>query len=184
MNRINTTREVTELLKETAEAHHEATAATEATEATGGEDPDWAMWYARHLAASLTAALEIELSHAELACILMQAAEEHQARAPERPWAQYYGELIVERFREGPQEHLALYHSAACPYCIRVRRVIDDLGIDIELRDILEDPDHRTALLAARGRATVPVLRCTSKAEDRWMPESRDIVRYLRARFA
>lgn len=64
-----------------------------------------------------------------------------------------------------------------------VRREIDRLGIDVELRDIFGDPQHRADLVAARSRPTVPVLRCTGPAGDRWMPESRDIIRHLRERF-
>ena len=177
MDRSNTIREVTELLKQTGEAHHKA------FEATDGADPDWAMWYAEHLTEHLRPLLETELSQAEVVCALMQAADEHQARAPDQPWPEYYSALVVERFRAEPQERLALYHYRFCPYCIRVRRVIDELGIEVELRDILESPEHRKALVDARARATVPVLRCTSPEKDRWMPESRDIIRYLRTRF-
>ena len=61
-----------------------------------------------------------------------------------------------------------------------VRAGIERLGVNVELRNIFEDPQHRDDLVAARGRATVPVLRITSpNGEERWMPESRDIVRYL-----
>lgn len=61
-----------------------------------------------------------------------------------------------------------------------VRSSIDQLGLDIELRSIVDDSQHRDDLIAARGRATVPVLRITSPCgEERWMPESRDIVHYL-----
>lgn len=76
---------------------------------------------------------------------------------------------------------LALYHFMSCPYCARVRRVIDELDLDVELRDIDHEPAHLAALVKARGVRTVPVLRITSDAEDRWMPESADIVAYLRA---
>ena len=61
------------------------------------------------------------------------------------------------------------------------RSGIERLGIDVELRDIHENPQHRDDLVEARGRATVPVLRITSPdGEERWMPESRDILRYLK----
>ena len=61
-----------------------------------------------------------------------------------------------------------------------VRSAIDRLGLDVEQRDILEDPGYRDQLIEARGRATVPVLLITSpEGEERWMPESQDIVRYL-----
>lgn len=74
---------------------------------------------------------------------------------------------------------LALYHFEQCPYCRLVRREIDRLGIAVELRDIHREPQHLRELLAARGRRTVPVLRITAGEQEHWMPESRDIVRFL-----
>ncbi len=65
-----------------------------------------------------------------------------------------------------------------------MRRVIDEIGLDVELRSIHESQEHLEALLNARGRTTVPVLRITSPdGEERWMPESADIVRYLQATY-
>ena len=65
-----------------------------------------------------------------------------------------------------------------------VSSAIDRLGLDIESRDIMENPDYREQLMAARGRATVPVLRIDSPdGEERWMPESRDIVRHLKTMY-
>jgi glutathione S-transferase len=61
-----------------------------------------------------------------------------------------------------------------------VIKTINQLGIEVELRDINEDTNYRDELVSMRDRATVPVLRITSPdSEDRWMPESRDIVSYL-----
>jgi glutaredoxin 2 len=87
---------------------------------------------------------------------------------------------------ESPAEDkLALYKYDGCPYCAMVRSAIDRLDIDVELRDIFENSQHRDDLIAARQRATVPVLRITTPAnEDRWMPESRDIVRFLETTYA
>lgn len=78
---------------------------------------------------------------------------------------------------------LALYHYDSCPYCRRVRSAIDRLGLTVELRDIDEDPVHLRALIEARGRRTVPVLRIEGADGATWMPESADIVRYLEQRF-
>jgi glutaredoxin 2 len=65
-----------------------------------------------------------------------------------------------------------------------VLRAIDTLGLDVELRNIYEVPDYLRELRDVRGRTTVPVLRITSAGgEDRWMPESADIVRYLQASY-
>lgn len=76
---------------------------------------------------------------------------------------------------------LVLYHSPTCSYCHRVRAAADRLGIPLELRD-RADPRHEADLVAATGRRTVPVLRYTEDGEDRWLPESLDILRFLRDR--
>ncbi len=82
-------------------------------------------------------------------------------------------------------EKLARYHYVGCPFCTIARAPLERLGIDVELRDISQDPAHHDDLVRARGRATVPVLRITSPdGEDRWMPESRDIVHYLETAYA
>jgi glutaredoxin len=119
----------------------------------------------------------------QLIYCLMDADYEHQARSPDSDWPGYYADQIIERYApsESPAEDkLALYKYDGCPYCAMVRSAIDRLGIDVELRDIFENSQHRDDLIEARQRATVPVLRITSAdSEDRWMPESRDIMRYL-----
>ncbi len=75
---------------------------------------------------------------------------------------------------------LALYHYNGCPFCSMVTYGIESLGVDVELRDIFEKAEYRDELIEARGGATVPVLRITSPdGEERWMPESHDILRYL-----
>jgi glutaredoxin 2 len=85
---------------------------------------------------------------------------------------------------EGLVEGLALYQYAGCPFCLRVRMAIDELGVEIELRDTLVDPEHERSLVEATGRRTVPVLRIEEDdGQVRWMPESADIVAYLRERF-
>ena len=78
------------------------------------------------------------------------------------------------------EDRLALYHFETCPFCRLVRASIDRLGITVELRDIHRNTNYRDELISVRGRATVPVLQITnSRGEQRWMPESTDIVHYL-----
>jgi len=78
------------------------------------------------------------------------------------------------------EETLILYHQSLCGFCWSVRETIDELGIDVELRDVFADREHRDALQKARGRGTVPVLRrINADGESEWMPESDDIIRYL-----
>jgi len=80
---------------------------------------------------------------------------------------------------------LALYQTTFCPFCVRVRRVIEKLGVEIEIRDIQQDSANRREIIKATGRQTVPVLRIEEEGgEVRWLPESLDIIRYLEERFA
>jgi glutaredoxin len=72
---------------------------------------------------------------------------------------------------------------AGCPYCERVQDVAEELGLQIPHYDISEDHQSRKALLQARGRTTVPVLRIKySDGTMKWLPESEDIIRYLASR--
>lgn len=81
-------------------------------------------------------------------------------------------------------KQLALYQYDGCWYCRRVDDALAKLGLFIEHRNILRDPEHRRALVEARGRSTVPVLRIVHEdGREEWMPESRDIIRYLNAHY-
>jgi len=87
--------------------------------------------------------------------------------------------------RQQIDEAFALYHFEGCPYCTRVRKVLDELDLDVELRDTLYDGDNAAELVQATGRQTVPVLRIEQPdGSVRWLPESADIIAYLRKRFA
>lgn len=80
---------------------------------------------------------------------------------------------------------LALYQFKTCPFCIKVRRVMRGLSLNIELRDAQHDPQHRAALLQGGGQIKTPCLRITDEhGNSRWMYESDDIIQYLRQRFA
>jgi len=86
----------------------------------------------------------------------------------------------VTENNETPNEELMLYHDDLCGYCWRVRGVIDELGVNVELRDT-SNRDYARELIDARGRGTVPVLRRVAPGgESDWMPESSDIIAYLR----
>ncbi len=165
------------LLAETGQAHHKA------FEATDGADPDWPIWYADYLKERFAKQFGLEFTRSKLIWCLMNADNEHQAREPDADWATFYANEIVERCApsaDAATDKLALYYFDACPFCMMVLGEIERLGVDVELRSIHREPQHQADLVAARGRATVPVLRITSPdGEDRWMPESRDIIAYL-----
>ncbi len=75
----------------------------------------------------------------------------------------------------------SLYYYNSCPFCVRVIRSLKGLSVDVELRDILSDSNHRSALQKATGRTTVPCLRIESGSKSQWMFESMDIMRFLQS---
>lgn len=80
--------EVSALLRETSEAHHEAFAEVD------GADPEWPLWYAEYLAPRLREMLHTGLTVSELVHSLMLA---DQAHAGDGDWAETYAALLVER---------------------------------------------------------------------------------------
>jgi glutaredoxin 2 len=74
----------------------------------------------------------------------------------------------------------SIYGYPQCPFCTRVLRAMESLGLEIEFRNTMETSDYLEELIDATGRTMVPVLRIESEEGDvRWMPESADIVEYL-----
>ena len=79
---------------------------------------------------------------------------------------------------------LKLYQFAACPFCVKVRRQMKRLSLDIELRDAKTDQQHKADLVNLGGKHKVPCLRIESANGDvQWMYESSDINQYLSQQF-
>lgn len=79
---------------------------------------------------------------------------------------------------------MKLYQYLACPFCVKTRRVIRRLGLNIETRDALHDQSYRNELLTEGGKQQVPCLRIThDDGRVEWMYESSDIINYLETRF-
>ena len=79
---------------------------------------------------------------------------------------------------------LTLYQFAACPFCVKVRKEIARLNLNIELRDAKNNEQHRRELSDGGGRVKVPCLRIEQDDNVQWMYESDDINQYLQQRFA
>ena len=77
-------------------------------------------------------------------------------------------------------ENYTLYHFPSCPYCARVRRFLDEAGIEMQLRNIHADPQALHDLRTGGGSTTVPCLRIQHDSQVRWLYESLDIIDYLR----
>jgi len=79
---------------------------------------------------------------------------------------------------------MALYQFQLCPFCVKTRRAIQRLGLNIETRDALNDASHREALISQGGQFKVPCLAIREDGQTRWMYESNDIISYLEQRFS
>ena len=77
---------------------------------------------------------------------------------------------------------LALYQHYACPFCVKTRRAIHGLNVNIEIRDI-KNTVYRDELIAQGGRVMVPCLRIEEGGDVKWLYESKDIIQFLNARF-
>lgn len=82
-------------------------------------------------------------------------------------------------------KNLALYQFNTCPFCIKVRREISRLSLNIALLDTQKHPQNREALLQGGGQVKVPCLKITDEQGGiQWMYESSEIIRYLNEKFA
>ena len=126
------------LLSATGHAHHKA------FEVTDGADPDWPIWYAEYSKDTFADQFGMSFTKSELIYCLMNASFEHDARAPDSEWPQFYANEIVDRFApsEAPaKDKLVLYHFNGCPYCSMVRSEIDRLGIEVDRRSLRRDEE-------------------------------------------
>ena len=79
---------------------------------------------------------------------------------------------------------LVMYQFLTCPFCIKTRRAIRRLALNIETRDALGHAPSRQQLLEGGGQIKVPCLRITdAEGRHEWMYESSDIIRYLQKHY-
>ena len=78
---------------------------------------------------------------------------------------------------------LSLYYHPLCPLCIRTRRVIYQLNIPLELRDVCRSQVYRDDLLAGVGQLCTPCLRIVEAGQVRWIRGADNIINYLLQRF-
>jgi glutaredoxin 3 len=73
---------------------------------------------------------------------------------------------------------LELYELNGCPYCAKVRKKLDELGLDYESHTVPRSHGERTEVETISGQTGVPVLVDNDNGIE-GMPESDDIVAYL-----
>jgi len=75
---------------------------------------------------------------------------------------------------------MALYQFHACPFCVKVRRQIRRLGLNIELRDAKTNAAFKDELTHQGGKHKVPCLRIEDGAQNiTWLYESDAINAFL-----
>ncbi len=80
---------------------------------------------------------------------------------------------------------LILYQYKACPFCVKVRRTMKKLSLNVELRDPKRSESAKEELVAGAGKLKCPCLKIDDGEGDvRWMFDSKDIIGYLETRFA
>ncbi len=73
---------------------------------------------------------------------------------------------------------LKLYIKNTCPFCHRVMQMADNMGIELEIRDVSENEEFLEELLSIGKKKQVPFLVDDDKNTS--MYESSDIIDYLR----
>lgn len=78
-------------------------------------------------------------------------------------------------------ESFSLYYYNACPFCQITLPVAKRSSLNIELRNIQRNAQHRSELISQGGSPQVPCLRIDRPNEESaWLYESADIIHFLR----
>lgn len=73
---------------------------------------------------------------------------------------------------------ITLYDLPGCPFCVKVKRKLDELGLDYEVVEVPASHAKRDRVKKISGQTQVPVI-VDEKNGVEGMNESSDIVKYL-----
>ncbi|MHC3439135.1 glutaredoxin family protein [Natrialbaceae archaeon A-gly3] len=73
---------------------------------------------------------------------------------------------------------LTLYELPGCPFCIKVRRKLEELDLEYDVIEVPQSHASRTEVQEISGQTGVPVIVDEEHGVE-GMPESSDIVAYL-----
>ena len=78
-------------------------------------------------------------------------------------------------------ENYQLYYFSSCPFCIKARMQLWQLGVKLPLKNIKRQRTFKEELISCGGKKQVPCLRIESNNGDvQWLYESTDIVKYFK----
>ena len=78
---------------------------------------------------------------------------------------------------------MALYYHQLSPKCIKTRRLVEQLNIPLEFRDIRKCQVHRDDLLSGMGEFKVPCLKIADDGKIAWLDDHDSILSYLMEKF-
>ncbi len=81
---------LTQLFRETGSAHHKAFSAT------NGDDPEWAIWYAKFLQPKLNVLFSTQYTKSQILHLLLQAERNRSAITPNPGWPEFYARLFIK----------------------------------------------------------------------------------------
>ena len=74
-----------------------------------------------------------------------------------------------------------LFYFRSCPFCIKAIVAMKLMGIKIPLRNIKDDANYKSELIAGGGKKQVPCLKIKNEqGEVQWMYESSDIISHFK----
>ncbi|MCA9366611.1 glutathione S-transferase N-terminal domain-containing protein [Candidatus Kaiserbacteria bacterium] len=76
---------------------------------------------------------------------------------------------------------LTLYFKPTCPFCAKVRATLEELQLEVELKDITADDAIRAELIEKGGKGQVPYLIDSEAGVA--MYESGDIIAHLQKHY-
>jgi len=89
-------------------------------------------------------------------------------------------DAAVQTAIDAKTANMAIYQFNACPFCVKVRRVMRKHALNIELRDAKNDLTFKEELTSQGGKHKVPCLRIeNASGEVTWLYESKDIISFL-----
>ena len=91
--------------------------------------------------------------------------------------------LLLTGSYGGVMSNLELYTLPGCPFCAKVERKLEALGLEYTEHEVPRSHSKRTEVKEVSGQTGVPVLVDDERGVE-GMPESTDIVAYLEQYYA
>ncbi len=117
--------------------------------------------------------MPIRIARKAIGAIILGIDKVTSPRAPSRSSQQ---QALIDQKTDG----LKIYEMHACPFCVKVRREIKRLGLNIARTDVKKHADDMTTLISEGGKFQVPCLRIENQQQVTWLYESDEIIKYFR----